>query len=168
MVKGNRQSKPVMSEIMKKHFQLFAAIALLALCSLAASAQDRGYWRASTSTARLITGDIAISNSKLTINFLSFPVVQARRLKPAEVSAVFDADVNAGIEGTLYRLSIPAGRRFLHHNTLCGDEDTHWMATYVAGHSMQVAFFSGDAEPVFKFGAIQNSPALCGTYTYTR
>jgi hypothetical protein len=32
--------------MMKKHFQLFAAIALLALCSLAASAQDRGYWRA--------------------------------------------------------------------------------------------------------------------------
>ncbi len=153
---------------MKRHFQLFAAAAFLALCSLTASAQDGGYWRASTSTARLVTGDIGISNTKLIINFLSFPVVQARRLKPAEASAVFDADVNAGIEGTLYRLNIPARRRFLHHNTLCGEEDTHWMATYVSGHSMQVAFFSGDAEPVFKFGVIQNSPALCGTYTYVR
>lgn len=153
---------------MTKHLQLFVLAALLTLFSFTVSAQDRGYWRASTSTARLITGDIAISNSRLTINFLSFPIVQARRLKPAEASAVFDADVNAGIEGTLYRLNIPAGRRFLHHNTLCGDEDTHWMATYVAGHSMQVAFFSGDAEPVFKFGVIQNSPELCGVYTYAR
>lgn len=153
---------------MRNPFRWFVAAALLALFSITIAAQDRGYWRAASSTAASITGDIAISPSKLIINFIGFPIVQARRLKPAEVSSVFDADVNAAIEGTLYRLSIPANKRFLHRNTLCGDQDTHWMATYVSGKSMQVAFFSGDAEPVFKFGAIQNSPALCGTYTYVR
>ena len=152
---------------MKKHFRLFAAAALLALCSLA-PAQDRGYWRAASSNATSITGDIALSNSKVTIDFASFPLVQVRSLNPAESASVFDADVNSGIDGTLYRLRIPANKKFLHRNTLCGDEDTAWMATYVSGRSMQVAFFSGDAEPVFKFGAIQNSPALCGVYSYAR
>jgi hypothetical protein len=153
---------------MKNRLPQFLAATLLVLYSLAAPAQDRGYWRAASSNAAAITGDIAISPSKVILNFYGYPIVQARRLKPAEVSSVFDADVNSGIEGTLYRLSIPANKRFLHRNTLCGDEDTHWMATYVSGKTMQVAFFSGDTEPVFKFGAIQNSPALCGTFTYVR
>lgn len=53
--------------------------------------------------------------------------------------------------------------------TLCAARaETHWMATYISQKSMQVAFFSGDSEPVFKFGAIRNSPALCGTFTYVR
>ena len=91
-----------------------------------------------------------------------------RTLKPVEVSAVFDADVSAGINGMLYRLKVPAGQRFLHKNTLCGDEDTQWMATYVTGHTLEVAFFSGDDMPVFTFDAISKSPALCGTFAYSR
>ena len=153
---------------MRKHLALFVAVGLLAAGSISCAAQDGGYWRAASSAAVSITGDIAISPTKVMINFSSFPLVQVRKLKPVEVSSVFDADVNAGIEGTLYRLNIPAAKRFLHHNTLCEDEDTKWMATYVAGRSLQVAFFSGDEQPVFQFGVIQNSPALCGTYTYGR
>lgn len=152
---------------MSKQFRLFAPLALLALFSLAA-AQDRGYWRAASSNAAAVTGDIALSNSKVTIDFASFPFVQVRRLTPAESASVFDADVNSGIQGALYRLRIPAEKRFLHKNTLCGDEVTTWMATYLAAKALQVAFFSGDREPVFKFGDIQNSPALCGVYTYVR
>lgn len=140
----------------------------MAICSLAAAAQDRGYWRAASSNAAAITGDIALSDSKVTINFAAFSFVQVRRLTPAESAAVFDADVNSGIEGALYRLRVPADKKFLHKNTLCGDEITTWMATYVSGKSLQLAFFSGDSEPVFKFGAVQNSAALCGTYTYVR
>ncbi len=153
---------------MRKHFAFFVAVGLIALGSFSCAAQDRGYWRAASSAAVSITGDIAISPTKVMINFSSFPLVEARRLKPAEVSSVFDADVNAGIEGTLYLFNIPATKRFLHRNTLCEGEDTKWMATYVSGRSLQVAFFSGSEEPVFQFGVIQNSPALCGTYTYGR
>ncbi len=61
-----------------------------------------------------------IADAKVTLNFLTFPLAVIRRLKPVEVSAVFDADVNAGIEGTLYRLRIPAGQCFVQKNTLCG------------------------------------------------
>ncbi|HTV66874.1 MAG TPA: hypothetical protein VMD98_14790, partial [Bryocella sp.] len=148
---------------MKKR-TLFAAASLLLAGAISGAAQDRGYWRAASSTATGITGDITISIAKVTINFATFPLAQIRALKPAEVSAVFDADVNAGISGTLYRLDVPAGKRFLHRNTLCGEDDTQWMATYVTGHTLDVAFFSGDDMPVFSFDAIQKSSALCGTY----
>ena len=70
-------------------------------------AQDKGYWRAASNTANSITGDISISDAKITINFTAFPLVQARSLAPAEVSAVFDADVNDGGTGTLYRVTVP-------------------------------------------------------------
>ncbi len=153
---------------MRKYFAIFVTAMLFAVSSFAGLAQDLGYWRAASSNAATITGDIGIGKAKVIINFATFPLVQVRRLNPAEVSSVFDADVNAGIEGTLYRSRVPGNKKFLHHNTLCGDENTTWMATYVSGKSMQVAFFSGDTEPVFKFGAIQNSPALCGVYTYVR
>lgn len=134
----------------------------------AASAQDGGAWRAASTNAIAITSDIAIGKDKLSIDFLTYPLAPIRPLKPVEVSAVFDADVNAGVSGMLYRLRVPAAQRFLKKNTLCGDEDTQWMATYVTGHTLDVAFFSGDDMPVFTFDAISNSTALCGTFAYTR
>ena len=133
-----------------------------------AKAQDGGAWRAASPEAQAITGDIAISNGKVTIDYYTFVSAAIRSLKPAEVSAAFDADVNAGISGELYRVTVPAEQRFQHKNTLCGSDETQWMATYVTGKTLQVTFFSGDDMPVFTFGAIQNSSAVCGTYTYTR
>jgi hypothetical protein len=137
-------------------------------CSLSGSAQDKGNWRAASSTATAITGDIAISESKVTINFTGFTIAQIRKLNPAEASAAFNADSGTGGSGSLYRLSVPASKRFLHHNTLCGSEDTQWMATYVQGRTLQVAFFSGSSMPVFTIDALSNSSNLCGTFTYVR
>lgn len=144
-------------------------VALLVLAgSLACAAQDKGYWRAASNTAVSITGDITIANAKVTINFSTFPLAPIRTLSTAEVAAAFDADVNVGGNGSLYRLNVPAAKRFLHHNTLCGSEDTQWMATYVEGKTMQVAFFSGANAPVLTMDALANSTDLCGTYTYAR
>jgi hypothetical protein len=151
----------------KRHTPLCSALLALA-CSLPSNAQDKGYWRAASTTANSITGDIAVSDTKVTINFAVFPLVQARRLNPGEVSAAFDADVNAGGTGALYRLTVPAARRFLHHNTLCGTEETQWMATYVSERTLQVAFFSGSESPVFTLDALRNSTDLCGNFTYAR
>jgi len=137
-------------------------------CTLSGAAQNKGYWRAASNTAESITGDLIISDSKVTINFTAFPMSQIRSLKPAEVSSAFGADLNAGGTGTLYRLTVPAAKRFLHHNTLCGTEDTQWMATYVSGKTMQVAFFSGANAPEFTMDALANSTDVCGTYTYVR
>jgi hypothetical protein len=153
----------------RKLLKTAIAVSILAYAlNGAAQQQDRGKWEAANNTAASITGDIAISDKKLTINFMGFVLAPIRGLKPAEVSAVFDADANGASSGALYRVNVPAERRFLHKNTLCGTESTQWMATYVAGKTLEVAFFSGEAEPVFTFEAITHSPNLCGTYTYAR
>ncbi len=102
------------------------------------------------------------------IDFTAFPITPIRSLKPAEVSAAFDVDLNASGTGTLFRLTVPAAKRFLHHNTLCGTEDTQWMATFVLGKTLQVAFFSGAEAPEFTMDALAKSADLCGTYTYVR
>jgi hypothetical protein len=133
-----------------------------------ADAQDRGAWRAASSNAISITSDVTVGKDSVTIDFMTFPLAPIRTLKPVEVSAVFDADVSAGISGMLYRMKVPAAQRFLHKNSLCGGEDTQWMATYVTGHTLNVAFFSGDDMPVFTFDAISKTTDLCGTFGYDR
>jgi hypothetical protein len=147
--------------------RFLSALVLLA-CTPPCLAQDRGYWRAASTNASSITGDIAISDTKITIDFVAFPLAQARRLTPDEVSAAFDADINAGGTGVLYHLTVPATRRFLHHNTLCGTEQTQWMATYISARTLNVAFFSGTEAPVFTLDAIRNSTDLCGSFSYAR
>jgi hypothetical protein len=146
-----------------------AILVLTCALHLAAQGPDRGYWRAASNTAASITGDIAIGSAKLTLNFRSYPLAAIRSLKPAEVAAVFDADVNTAGQGALYRLRVPAPTKLLHHNTLCGMDDTQWMATYLSDpKTLQVAFFSGDDEPVFTMDAISKSSRVCGTYSFVR
>ena len=137
-------------------------------CSLPATAQDKGYWRAVSSNANNITGDLSISDAKITINLTGFTLAQIRRLQPTESDAVFDADPGAGGVGFLYRLNVPAAKRFLHHNTLCGSDDTQWLATYVEGRALHVAFFSGSDMPVLTTDALANSTDVCGTFSYSR
>jgi hypothetical protein len=145
-----------------------AVFGLLIASCLAGMAQEKGYWRAASTTAVSITGDISISDAKVSINFASFPLAQIRKLEAAEIGAVFDADVNASGSANLYRLNIPGSRRFLRHNTLCGTEDVQWMVTYVLDKDLRVAFFSGSSQPVFQFDALRNSTSLCGTFSYAR
>lgn len=153
---------------MRKGFFQPALLMMLTIGAPLCSAQDKGYWRSTSSSANDITGDITISDTRLTISLSGFPMAQIRRLTPAEASAAFGMDINAGGEGFLYRLNVPGARRFLHHNTLCGSEDTQWMATYVTGRTMQVAFFSGDTMPVITAEALANSTDVCGTFAYSR
>jgi hypothetical protein len=135
---------------------------------LCAAAQEQGPWRATSSTAQSITGDVALSDIKILINFYGYPLARIRDLAPAEVSSVFDADSNAGLKGSLYRLSIPSTQKFLHKNTLCGSSDTQWMAAYVGGRTLHLAFFSGQTMPVFTPDAMANTTDLCGVFSYGR
>jgi hypothetical protein len=135
---------------------------------MTAAAQDKGYWRASSSTAKSITGDVAIADEKFSINLTSFTIARIRALEPAEASALFDPDGTAGGSGSLYRLIVPASKKFLHRNSLCGSDDTQWMVTYVSGRSLQVAFFSGQKPPVFTADTLANSTDMCGKFGYVR
>jgi hypothetical protein len=152
---------------LKTRLKPFATLILLS--SLAtAQAQDKGYWRAASNTARSITGDLSLGDEKIIINFVGFPMVKSRTLEKDEVSALFDVDSNTPGIGTLYHLTVPAAKKFLNKNTLCGGEDTQWMVTYAYARSLRVALFSGQKAPVFTFNAISNSTDLCGTFEYAR
>jgi hypothetical protein len=140
----------------------------LLVCCMTAVAQEKGSWRAASSTARSVTGDVILSDEKILINFASFPIARIRPLGREEMSAAFDADSNAPGTGNLYRVSIPGSKRFLHKNTLCGSDDAQWMATYLSDAGLQLAFFSGQKPPVLTIDAINNGTSLCGTFTYGR
>jgi hypothetical protein len=151
---------------MKRLALFFAALALISTaCALA---QDQGYWRAASKNAASITGDVALANDRISINLLAFNMANIRALKPEEAVAAFDPVGSTPGAGNLYRLNIPGSTKFLHRNTLCGGEDTTWMATYAYGKILQVAFFSGNTPPVLTIDALANSTDLCGTYAYTR
>lgn len=146
-----------------------ACVLLLFVCGgLLAAAQQNGMWRADNQTARSITGDIAISDQKFSIGLTSFPMVHVRELTAAELSAAFDAPAATPAVGNLYKLHIPAGKTFLRRNTLCGSEDTEWLATYAVKSELQLAFFSGQRPPTLTIEALADSTNTCGTYTYFR
>ncbi len=142
-----------------------AAASVLLSC-LTLFAQENGYWRATSPNARAITGDIVLSDSKLTINFTGFTMARVRTLEKSELSGAFDADPSVVGAGSLYRLTVPAAKVFLHKNTLCGGEETEWMATYESGRSLKVAFFSGQKPPVLTLDAMTNSSDVCGVFAY--
>jgi len=153
---------------MKRKTILCAIVWSVMVCCVTATAQEKGYWRAANSTARSITGDVTISDEKISINLSNFIVARIRGLEQGEVSALFDADGTAGGNGSLYRVNILASKIFLHRNSLCGSEDTQWMVTYVSGRSLQLVFFSGQKPPVFTPDAIANSTDLCGRFSYVK
>jgi hypothetical protein len=140
----------------------------LFLLSLTLAAQEKGTWKAESKTARSITGDLTLSNEKLMIYFSTVAMARIRGLQPEEIGSVFDVDSNEEGASSLYRLNIPATRKFAHRNSLCGGEDVEWMVTYVSGKTMQVAFFSNVKVPVFDRSKIADSANLCGTFTYSK
>jgi hypothetical protein len=142
--------------------------AVLLLGCLTLAAQERGLWRAASSTAKAITGDVALSDQQLTLNFLTFPIARIRPLTQPELSAAFDADPSAPGAGSLYRVDISATKKFLHKNSLCGADDAQWMATYATARQLHIAFFSDPAPPVLTLEALANSATLCGTFTYVK
>ena len=145
-----------------------SATGLVLVCCMTAAAQDQGYWRAASSTAKSITGDLALSDEKLSINLTSFTIARIRALEQGEAKALFDPDGTGGGSGSLYRLIVPSSKKFLHRNSLCGSDDTQWMVTYVVGRSLQLAFFSGQKPPVFTTDALTDSTDLCGKFSYVR
>jgi hypothetical protein len=149
-----------------KQWAILSALVLAVTTS--ALAQEQGIWRPVSKTAQSITGEIALNTEKLTINFASFAASQIRSLKPEEVMAVFDgADAATGV-GHLYRIRIPGDKRFLHKNTLCGSDETQWMATYVSGKQLEIAFFSNATPPILTIDGMNQGGSLCGTFTYSR
>jgi hypothetical protein len=146
---------------------LVAAFAIILAFTLPATAQEDGPWRAASSNARAITGDVVFSPLKISINFTAFSIAQIRSLKTEEVLALFNPDSPTG-GGNVFRVEIAADKHFLRHNTLCGSESAQWIVTYAQGRNLQLAFFSGATPPVLTVDALNDAPNLCGVFTYVR
>src|SRR5215469_5484590 len=99
---------------MRNQIRTIVAALLLGCCVCVA--QEEGMWRASSQTAKSITGDIIFSGEKLTINFLGFTVAKIRALTNDEITASFSPDNGVTGNGNLYRVSISGERKFLHKN----------------------------------------------------
>ena len=153
---------------MKRETLLSAVVGLVLVCCMTAGAQDKGYWRAVSSTAKSITGDVALADEKISINLVSFTIARIRGLEQTEATALFDPDGTGTGSSSLYRLNVSGEKKFLHKNSLCGSDDTQWMVTYVSGRSLQLAFFSGAKPPVFTTDALTDSTDLCGKFGYVR
>jgi hypothetical protein len=151
--------------MMQIRLMRMAIVAVMVCGAVAVAQQERGMWRAVSSTARSITGDVSLSEERISINFVGFTMSRQRGLTATEVNSLFEA---AGGSGSLYRLDIPAAQRFVKKNTLCGSSDVQWMATYVEGKQLQIAFFSGGKAPVITAENLANTTDLCGTFTYAR
>lgn len=151
-----------------KVVQTFAGILIIVSVLLAGplAAQEKGQWRSASKTASSVTGDIGFTDQKIYINYSAFTIAQIRMLSLAESTSLFETS-SAGA-GNLFRTIVPGGKKFLHKNSLCAGEDTQWIATWVSGHTLQLAFFSGTDMPVLNSEGLANSTTLCGTYTYVR
>lgn len=143
-----------------------AATFALLLPLAAAPAQEAGNWRATNSSARTITGDIALAANAISINLASFPISEIRALKPEELAAAFDADANSPSVGKLFRVNIPAAHKFLHKNSICGSDDAQWMASFQTGRTLSLAFFSGATPPALTLDAPTDN--RCGTFAFSR
>ena len=152
---------------MRSRLLLAAALPLVFVFTRSAPAQESGPWRAASSNAHAITGDIDFEPTKIAINFSAFTIAQIRSIQTQEVRALFNPDNPIG-GGNLFRVDIPAEKRFLHKNSLCGSEDTQWIVTYAEGRTLQVAFFSGAAPPVLTVDALNDATNLCGVFSYIR
>jgi hypothetical protein len=152
---------------MRFHARLLAALLSVFAFSLTTPAQESGPWRAQSQNARSITGDIAFTSTKIVINFTAFTIAQIRSLQTQEALALFNPDTPTG-GGNVFRVEIPADKRFLHKNTLCGSDETQWIVTYAQGRDLEVAFFSGGTPPVLTVDALNDAPNLCGVFSYVR
>jgi hypothetical protein len=133
-----------------------------------AQVQERGSWRASSKTAQSITGDVAFGSERIVISFSGYAIAEIRPLKPEELMATFDLDSKTAGVGSLYRVSIPPEKRFLHKNTICGSDETQWVVTYVLGKELRLAFFSGGNIPALTGEGMAANTSLCGTFSYAR
>jgi hypothetical protein len=150
-----------------RYSQLAAALLFLS-AGIAVLAQESGYWYPSSQSAADVTGPVELKANRITIEFVKIPMVQVRALTPDEALAVFDVESAVAGSGALYHLKVPAATTFVSKNTLCGHDDTGWMATWASGKVLKISFFSGEKAPVLNFVALNNSAERCGTYTYVR
>ncbi|MGX7706445.1 hypothetical protein [Methylobacterium sp. Gmos1] len=128
---------------------------LAASPALAASGVER--WSALSLTAQAITGDIALSPTRL---------VAAGRSLPLAVAADIPAfgTLAGPVAARILRVTRPVDPVLLRGNRLCG-APVRWIVAYrrEGGRRLTLAAFTGNDLP-----ASESGPDLCATFSYAR
>lgn len=123
----------------------------------AASADYEGRWRAASSTASAVTGDIRLRGDTLI-----FGNGKRLTLIPASAREGNWTPLPESSSGALYRLDPPSDPVLLHGNTLCGKPVTYIVLSQRAEHGLGLTAFTGKAAP-------QGFDAdACAVYFYER
>lgn len=130
-----------------------------------------GKWIADGRTAIAITGDISISSNNLTMVGVDYQLTLVRTVDASDLRNLGKRFLVANPkEAQLFKAKIPAHRRLINGNDICGlDKDANWILAITdfsppATHGLQLAFFAGDNEP----SLYDDSADLCGTFGYYR
>ena len=128
--------------------------------SSARTASVNEQWKAASTTAISITGDITISANRITFgNGTSLPLAIAGRVPD------FKIDAGKPVSATLFRVTAPDDPVLLSGHRLCGGEPPHpvWRPVHLRGSVdlRTIAAFSGGERPTRAGG-----PDFCGTYIY--
>lgn len=128
---------------------------LAAVPALAAPGIER--WSALSRTAQAITGDIALSPTRLVAAGRSLPLAVA-----ADVPAF--ATLTGPVPARILRVAKPVDPVLLRGNHLCG-APVRWIVAYRSegGRRLTLAAFTGDALP-----ASESGPGLCATFSYAQ
>ena len=136
---------------------------------LSASLPHTSHWKATSKTARAITGDISLSDTSLRMHGKTYPTRENVPLNAGELrdaAVLFAIPSGAEAQGEFRRIYIATRTRLVQNNTLC-PRDAQWMLTLTTkAKTLEIAFFSGEAKPDITPSALDNSTHLCGTFYY--
>ena len=134
-------------------------LASVLACCVSVTAQDRGLWRAANSSAQSITGDVAISGDKLSINYTSFTIAQIRAPRASRGWRSF----RYGQQFREQRLSLPVKRT--GNKKIHAQEHSVWIRGYaVDGHLRRRELFAYciflRTENTFSYARADRQPRL--------
>lgn len=136
---------------------IVAGLSAILLSAQATATPGVERWTATSTTAMGITGDIALSPTRL---------VAAGKAFPLSVAAdVTNFGTNQGPQAArILRVTRPINPVLRNGNKLCG-APVRWIAVYRSDHgkSLNMAVFTGGLQPSSETGS-----DLCGTFLYSR
>ena len=133
--------------------QILSAVFGLLVASAAPALAEGDRYRAFSTTAESITGDISMDDFSITF-------ANGEELKfSALLGDHFIVD-GQRVNASVYSVETPSDPELENGNRLCGAGDVSYLATWSGGEGLTVvAVFTGDEPP-------ESSDEMCASYTY--
>ncbi len=133
--------------------RILPAIVGLLVASAAPAFAEGDRYRAFSTTAESITGDISMDDFSITF-------ANGESLKFAALLGDHFVVDGERVNASLYSVEDPSDPELENGNRLCGAGDVTYLASWSGGEGLTiVAVFTGDEPP-------ENSDEMCASYTY--